>query len=143
MRKQTLFLLFLGALTIAVVGGCAAKADLVAIKLPGSGTDPIAYCDLDDNGDLLITVKNQGTKTAGSTTTDVLFTSLRTGVVGVSLYTPALRSGQASILEPIDLDDLPSSCFQPDCHFTITIDYSVDVDESNEENNTAEGYCLG
>lgn len=143
MRSQTLLFLFLGALAIAMISGCAPKPDLVAVKLPDLGTDPIAYCNLDDNNRLIVTVTNQGTDNAPASVTRVTFNSVPTGDVVVDLTTPALASGASHNHDPIDLAAFPSNCYQADCHFVITIDPTNAVDEANEENNTAKGYCLG
>lgn len=143
MRSQTLFLLFLGALAIAVLGGCAPKPDLVANLLPDLGTDPIAYCNLDQAGRLIITVTNQGTYAAPASVTKVTFTTLPTGNHVVNLDTPALGIGNSSELEPIDLAAFPSNCYQADCHFTITVDSTGVVEESEEEDNSVSGYCIG
>lgn len=143
MRSQTLLLLFFGALAIAVIGGCTPKPDLVAVKLPDLGTDPIVYCNLDDDGKLIVTVTNQGSSDAPASVTRVTFTTLPTGDHVVELATPALAIGNSHDLDPIDLGAFPSNCYQANCHFTITVDSTNTVDESDEEDNSASGYCLG
>lgn len=139
MRNQTLFLLFFGALTIAVLCGCAPKPDLAAVKLPDLGTDPIAYCNLDDQGGLIVTVTNQGTADAPESFTSVTFTT-STGDVVVDLRTPPLPMGES---ENLNVGAMPANCFQADCFFTITVDATSVMDEANEADNSARGYCLG
>lgn len=39
--------------------------------------------------------------------------------------------------------EIPADCFNPDCDFTITVDANDDIDESRENNNTADGKCIG
>jgi hypothetical protein len=83
---------------------------------------------------LLVTVRNQGSGGAGPSTTRVDFSSS-----AVSQPTPALAAGAAVDL----LFAIPAGCFQPDCHFRITVDSAAVVTESNEGNNTASGTCIG
>jgi subtilisin family serine protease len=113
--------------------------DLVPVRLPNMGMDPIAYCNLDDRKRLVVTVKNQGDAGAPASTTRVTFHSVPGGDVVVDLPTPALAAGESVDLDPIELPN----CYHPNCHFTITVDVTGVVAESNEANNTAEGYCLG
>jgi hypothetical protein len=109
---------------LTVVG----KPDLVPVP-DASGT----FCRLRD-GQLVVTVKNQGTADAGPSVTRVDFSS-----GSVSQPTPPIPAGgSVDLLFPI-----PAGCFQPDCFFRITVDSTNIVDESNEGNNTASGFCLG
>lgn len=87
------------------------------------------------DGNLIVTVRNQGTFGAGPSVTTVDF-----GAFGaVSMPTPALAAGAS-----VDLAfPIPLGCFDPDCDFRITVDANNNVVESNEGNNTASGTCLG
>ena len=143
MRSQTLLLLFFGALAILVISGCAPKPDLAAVRLPDLGTDPIGYCNLDSGGRLIGTVTNQGAVDAPASLARVTFTALNTADIVIERATPALAVGSSGELDPIDPADFAASCYNPDCHFTITLDYTNVVQEANEQNNTAEGYCIG
>ncbi|MEZ4601005.1 MAG: CARDB domain-containing protein [Syntrophotaleaceae bacterium] len=100
------------------------------------GTDPLAFCRLEDSGTLLrVTVRNQGNGDAAASRTTVLF---RGGPV--TLDTPPVPAGASVDL----LFNVPSNCFSPDCSFTIRVDSDNQVDEfTNEGNNSANGGCLG
>jgi hypothetical protein len=85
---------------------------------------------------LVVTVKNQGNGNAGPSTTRVDF-----GAFGfVDMPTPAIPAGTA-----VDLPGVkhPEHCFNPDCDFRITVDFGNQLDESDEGNNVASGFCLG
>lgn len=93
-----------------------------------------SFCRIRD-GQLIVTVRNQGTGPAGPSTTEVDFGSHGK----VNAPTPALGPGAS-----IDVSvPIPAGCFSPDCHFRITVDALNQVIESNEGNNTASGFCLG
>lgn len=126
---------------ISVLSGCVLnlKPDLVVVRQTELGEDPIAYCKLDNNR-LIVTAKNEGRGDAPATVTRVVFTSIPTGNVIRNLNTPALASGTLYAHKPLIF---PEGCFQPDCHFDITVDSTSVVDESNEGNNSGKGYCLG
>jgi len=107
-------------------GGC--KPDLIPVP-DAQGQ----FCRIRD-GRLIVTVRNQGCGDAGPSVTRVDFNS---GTV--SQPTPAIPAGASvDVLFPI-----PPGCFQPDCGFKITVDSNGQVDESNEANNTASGFCIG
>lgn len=88
-----------------------------------------------ENGNLIVTVRNQGNATAGPSTTRVDFG--RHGIV--DMPTPGLIAGASTELKfPI-----PPGCFDPDCQFRIFVDVHNVVAESDESNNMASGTCLG
>jgi hypothetical protein len=92
------------------------------------------FCRREDN-DLIVTVRNQGTASAGPSKTEVDFYKYGKAVCP----TPALAGGASTNLAfPI-----PRGCHDPDCEFRITVDVGGDVVESDEGNNTADGLCLG
>jgi hypothetical protein len=108
--------------------------DLVPIPDP----DPnVGFCRRDPQGRLIVTVGNQGTADAPTSTTRVEF--FPGGVVDVP--TPPIPAGGA----PVDLPPIiiPAACFDPDCDFRITVDANNQVNESDEGNNTASGLCRG
>ena len=92
------------------------------------------FCKLED-GQLIVTVQNQGMSGAGPSTTEVDFFSYGK----VVQPTPALGAGASvNLAFPI-----PRGCFDPDCEFRITVDVNDDVIESDEGNNFASGTCIG
>lgn len=93
-----------------------------------------SFCRLRD-GQLLVTVKNQGAGPAGPSTTKVEFFGHGT----VSMPTMALAPNASTDLQ----FEIPPGCFSPDCAFRITVDANDEVTETNEGNNTANGFCLG
>ena len=104
--------------------------DLVPVPDPTG-----SFCRRDNQGNLIVTVKNQGTAGAGPSVTEVDFS----GFGNVSNPTPQLLPGASvDLLFPI-----PSGCFDPDCDFRIIVDANHQVVESNEANNTASGTCIG
>ncbi len=87
------------------------------------------------NGNLVITVKNQGSCSAAASNTKIDFLSFGT----VTLPTPALAPGAQ-----VDLTvNIPAGCFNPDCEFRISVDDLSEVPESEEGNNTASDRCVG
>jgi len=95
------------------------------------------FCTLQSAGTqllLVVTVKNQGNQSVPATLVAVQFSS---GTRAASV--PALAPGAtASVLLVI-----PPGCFQSDCGFSITVDAGAQVQETNESNNTAGGWCIG
>jgi hypothetical protein len=92
------------------------------------------FCKVED-GNLIVTVMNQGSAPAGPSVAKVDFGRYGT----VTMPTPGLAPGQhAELKVPI-----PGRCFDPDCGFTITVDANGDVVESDESNNVATGLCIG
>ena len=115
--------------------------DLVAFS-------PIApdFCRIDpSSGDLLVGVNNQGTGAAGGSTTRVVF-AVPVGTAGgtVNVTTPGIPAGGPFV----DVHfQIPGTCFQPDCNFTITVNADGAVTEGPQpaasQNNGATGICLG
>jgi hypothetical protein len=84
---------------------------------------------------LVVTVKNQGTATAGPCSTEVDFYRHGKSVQP----TGQLNQGDsADLLFPI-----PFGCHDPDCEFKITVDVYGEVQELDEGNNVATGICIG
>ena len=99
------------------------------------------FCNKDNQGRLIITVKNQGTAFAEAFIVEVRF-DVGTGVP-VSRFVSSnggLLPGESRDLSPIEI---PAGCFGSDCPFTIIVDSGHAVPESNEVNNTAAGLCIG
>jgi subtilase family serine protease len=108
----------------------AGLPDLIPLADPKTG-----FCRRDNKGNLIVTVKNQGSADAGASTTTVVF-----GPGGTfSQPTPPIAAGAS-----VDLTfPIPAVCFNPECSFRIIVDSGNQVTESNEGNNTASGTCLG
>lgn len=109
--------------------GDAGLADLVPIPTATGG-----FCRSDQRG-LIVIVCNQGTGPAGPSTTTVDF-----GQFGrVDVPTPALEPLACTVVTAA----IPEGCFDPDCNFSITVDSAGVVTESDKDNNTVTGVCIG
>ena len=84
---------------------------------------------------LVITVKNQGNADAPASTTFIDFEAYATSL---KLSTPPLKVGESTNLDPVTL---PKEYCDSNDNFKIVIDYSNNVDESDEE-NTFVGSCF-
>jgi len=118
-------------LVVLVVIGCS--ADLVIEK--GQYVD---YCNLDDTGRLIITVKNIGSDKSVPCNTCIEF-----GKYGFeNVPTPAIEAGNLMLLSPVYI---PRGCYDSDCGFKITVDSenTVSEGESGEANNSVIGNCIG
>jgi len=120
----------------AVSGGIPSQKSPDLLPFSPLGTDPSAFCRLEQGGKLLkVSVKNQGNADAGISKTTVLF-----GDIPVTLDTPPIPAGGSVDL----LFKVPTNCFSPDCSFKISVDSDNQVNElNNEGNNSANGFCLG
>ncbi|HLK12791.1 MAG TPA: CARDB domain-containing protein [Candidatus Binatia bacterium] len=125
----------LGSLRTQV--GAALPADLLPMPSPVSAGPP-TFCQLSpDLTKLQVHVLNQGTAGSVASTVRVDFANN----AGVDMPAPPLAPGASAIVEfPI-----PVSCYDASniCHFTIVVDATNVVIESNETNNTASGLCGG
>jgi subtilase family serine protease len=138
MSRQTLILIFVTLLLLigAILVSCVPteRADLVPAKAPGSNF----YASIDNEGKLVLYVKNQGTGDAAASTTTVEF--LYDPGQTVDLATPAIAAGDTVELAHTAI---PGGCFNPDCSFRITVDSQEKITESSETNNTAEETIVG
>ena len=99
------------------------------------GVDPSAFCRIEQDNMLKVTVKNQGSDNAPASKTTVAFVN-----ESFTVDTPPIPAGGSVDL----LFKVPSGCFSPDCSFKITVDANNQVNESsNEGNNSANGGCIG
>lgn len=110
------------------------KADLRPIDHLGYDM----YCDLDSEGNLVVHVENRGNADASSVKVTVTFTLLS----GSSSVSGTISSIAAGTTETVPIS-IPAGCYNPDCFFNINVDPDDTIDESNESNNTADGYCIG
>jgi len=111
----------------------AGLPDLLPVPDPRPG---IGFCKLDDQGRLVVTVKNQGDADAAASTTVVEFFPGGS----FSLPTPPIPAGGSVDLPPLDV---PAACYNPDCNFRITVDANNEIEEADKSNNSASGSCLG
>jgi len=58
----------------------------------------------------------------------------------IDVPTPALAPGEVRALAPIDI---PMGCFNPDCSFSIVLDFYDVIGEINKNNNSVIGNCIG
>ena len=108
------------------------KPDLRLVLPEGSSTGPGPFCRAGPTA--LVTVENRGDADAGTSITTFVF------VPGgsVDVQTPEIRKDESVQLSAVAV---PAACFAPDCRFAILADASFRVDESDENNNRAEGQC--
>jgi hypothetical protein len=92
-----------------------------------------SFCRRDQRGNLVVTVRNQGTAQAGPSVTAVDFGPHGT----VQVPTPPLGAGASVNL----IAAIPPPCFDPYCEFRITVDANNTVVEADEGNNVAVGVC--
>ena len=115
--------------------GCepALQPDLVPVNPDGWA----GFCDIDDSGNLVVNIKNQGLAPAESSHVKVDF-----GQYGESVeVVPSLGVGETTSITvqfPVT-----GNCFDPDCGFEIIVDANDEIDESNELNNSQVGICIG
>lgn len=140
--KKLLFtgviILFLLLMTGAECDNCddGTNGDLIA-ENPTPAAGSTGFCVLvDGKWKAGVIVKNIGTDDIGVATT----TAFDFGTFGVqTVSTPPLAAGAATTVTV----DFPTGCFNPDCNFTITVDSTDAVAETNEGNNEASGICIG
>ncbi|TKJ37191.1 MAG: hypothetical protein CEE38_09875 [Planctomycetes bacterium B3_Pla] len=135
MHRQILTLTFLSFMVLVLASCNSGGPDLVAERRPGSqGRE--GFCWRNDEGNLVVRVRNQANGDA-----------VKPSMVIVEFLPGGPRSGTTSALPGGSSGttefDIPSECFNPDCDFTITIDANNDVPENREDNNTADGRCIG
>ena len=93
------------------------------------------FCKTEDNENLIVTVRNQGTTGAGQFVTEVDF-----GPFGKATQLTSLLDVNSEVHLKFPI---PRGCFNPDCDFRITVDVNNEVAESDEGNNFASGTCIG
>lgn len=130
MKKTRLITVSAAILFVGLVAGCA---DLAPVPdVPG-----IWFCRIDPgNGELFVEVINYGPRDVPATTVTVDFMGF-----GVSsLPAPPIPAGGTAIVGTFAF---PIGCFNPDCDFNIIVDSGDVVVETDENNNVADGYCIG
>lgn len=107
--------------------------DLIPIENPNGG-----FCTLDDEGQLVITVRNIGNEEALPSVTTVEFLLTNSTIV------TEMPTSDLPINTSTDLTfEIPGACFNADCDFVIRVDAQDDLDEVDEANNHASGECIG
>jgi len=136
MRYKILMLMLAIVLIGAVLISCETAPDLMPVKPYPQAAYP--WCDRDEEG-LYVHVKNVGTGDAGASTTRVVFT-WSGGNDTATVATPAIPKGNTTKVGPFAI---PALCWDMNCDFHITVDVNDQVTELFEDNNTADGVCLG
>lgn len=106
--------------------------DLRLTRVSSDTDAPGVFCN--DGPTVLVAVENRGQQDAGESLTTFVF------VPGgsVDVQTPEIGSDSSIQLSPVAV---PRECFNPDCDFTILADSRFQVEESDEDNNRADGNC--
>ncbi|MCL4872234.1 MAG: hypothetical protein KJ063_25015 [Anaerolineae bacterium] len=136
--KRVLFcLLFLTLLPLLFIGCDPTHdgPDLIPQRRSGSQGDE-GFCRRDEDGNLVVRVQNQGNEDVFENFTTIVQFSPEGPQ---SATTAPMPSG--SFTEVVFV--IPSGCFNSDCDFAITVDANGDIDEGIEDNNMADGICIG
>ena len=115
---------------------CEAPPDLLPV--PKDLSD-FGLCRKDDNGDLVVRVKNQGGLPAGASTVRVNFKTPDGNPV-TEVFTPALDPGEVTDVV-IGTVALGVCLGTRPCEFEVNVDIFDVVGESDEFNNTATSSC--
>lgn len=115
------------------------KADLIPDNPSHNYNATIYYCEEAPGKKIQFRIKNIGPGTAGPSNYKVTF-FIGNQQIHTRFNVPSLPSGQSHIAGQYKP---PLGCFNPDCVFTIEVDSRKQVDETNENNNKANGLCIG
>jgi len=127
--------LLLGCLWLTAASPALAQTLMVRPDLwPDSGSPQSPFCKR-NQGNLVVTVKSVGPATA----------PLAPFYVRVEFKPGGAFEKQVDRMIPGSTADvqfaIPPGCFNPDCHFTITVDSRNNIRESDKSNNVANGRC--
>jgi hypothetical protein len=112
--------------------------DLLPLPITGVA-GPTGFCRLGADGNLQVQVYNQGGAVADASVTRVTFTTT-TGPLPIDVPTSPLGAFGGSELVEFTI---PANCTgNTGCEFSIGVDATNLVSESNEGNNTAAGTCI-
>jgi hypothetical protein len=155
MRSTNATILFLTAISVIAVdtvtanrliglvdSAAAQQPDLVPVDDQGNppiGQNPVRYCQRTASGALVIRVLNQGDATTQTSyrSTVIFSPGGSRSVNEISSHAPGV------ILQNNTTSPMPGSCFNPDCSFAIAVDSIEMIPESDEENNSVQGICIG
>ncbi len=144
-----IIMIILCVITFVMLAGCShvlvtefKEPDLIPEGRSGV-KGPNAYCNINDDGELVVKVRNQ-------TNNDVLIPTETTVIFSpggpFTQITPPMPGGSSFTHTFI----IPADCFNSDCSFIIEVDSGKILDESHgdqpdnhETNNVAEGICIG
>lgn len=104
-----------------------------------------SFCRFDTNGNLTVTIKNQGTALAGSSITSVKIAGQFSSTLGSGAFggtytdmTPAILASQSA---DVSINVLVTGGTIVSATLTITADSTQRVTESNKNNNTVMATC--
>jgi subtilase family serine protease len=137
MKNNFYFIFLVLVLLVGVLFLVGCEPTLQPDLVPVNPDNWAGFCDIDDSGNLVVNIKNQGLAPAESSHVKVDFGQYGESVKVVS----SLGVGDTtSIIIPFPVT---GNCFDPDCGFEITVDANDEIDESNELNNSQIGNCIG
>ncbi len=108
------------------------RPDLRFARVPSDNDAPGVFCGAGPT--VVVAVENRGQERAGASITTIVF--VPGGSFDVQI--PEIGADSSIQLSPVAV---PRECFNPDCDFTILADSRFQVDESDEDNNRADGNC--
>ena len=136
MSRHASMLMFLGLLAVINLTSCdRGGPDLVPERRSG-GQGEEGFCKRDNDGNLVVRVRNQANQDALNQSTTIVVFTPGEPKSGMTAPMPGGSFSEVTF-------EIPSECFDPDCDFSITLDANNDIAESNEENNSAKGICIG
>jgi len=108
--------------------------DLVPEKRFGSQGQE-GFCRLDE-GELIVRVRNQSNSDVIENSTTIV--TFSTGGARSATTGPMAGGASLDVSFPV-----PAECFSSDCRFTVQVDANDEIDEHRENNNLAQGICIG
>ncbi|MBI2882961.1 MAG: hypothetical protein HYY11_03480 [Candidatus Methylomirabilis oxyfera] len=116
------------------------KPDLVPIPRPG-GVGREGFCFKDPSGKLVVNMKNQGGIAIQAATIRATVDFPGVGSRFTYISTKGIPAGGTVSFPGIEI---PAGVIKPgDLNFSISVDSSSEIDESNEMNNRVDGTCIG
>jgi subtilase family serine protease len=126
---------FLVAAWCVAASGCQSTPGVSTFLSDGEpDLIPLPQAGFCRDATVVITLRNQGPSDADASTTTVTFA----GGGSTELPTPSVEGGRIATLAAVPI---PAQCFAPDCFLQVIVDANDDIDESDENNNTAELTC--
>jgi hypothetical protein len=165
MRCHAFVLVGCICILLVILGGCGEDTMVVApmatitptpsatLAPPPSGQPDLlpvpgakgSFCRFDSDGNLAVTIKNQGSAAAGASTTSVKISGRFTSPLGSGAFggtftgmTPAISAGQSA---DVSVSVLATGGQILSASLTITADSTQQVAESSETNNMMQAKC--